>query len=150
MFHLQANEIEEWLSSPFVYNSVNVITGEYTEVQTDLGGSGVYSLPLRRGYSSVRGGIDGWQFTLPLIKDDDTEAEKSTHHGKIICAHDDRNFLESVLYTNQDQSRVYRKLNVFFDEEGTACSIESFEGKTIAYTFEEPENCIYGLRLYTF
>jgi hypothetical protein len=64
-------ELQETLSSPYIYHSVNVITGSYVEAQTDLALEGEHSFALRRCFQAQVPGNEGvpsgWQMSLPQL-----------------------------------------------------------------------------------
>ena len=73
----------EAFTSPYIYNSVNVITGEYTELQTDLAHEDVV---LRRYYGSNDPFAQGWQLnhTDKLIKTSNDDWVRYEYGGKSV------------------------------------------------------------------
>lgn len=71
VFGINSAETNEALQAPYIYHSVNVITGSYVESTTDLELDGPHPLLLRRCYQSeirsTEASVCGWLTSLPSL-----------------------------------------------------------------------------------
>lgn len=146
--HLGASEptdstiqtIHETLKNPYIYQSVNVITGEYCESQTDLLLGGPHPLLLKRCYSSADSIVQGWHFNHPNIPVSLSNYPKDLEKNKGSYTFDNEGRLKQIRSGKGDC--VFRSIHFNYSENCnglTHCSAESEDGSFAHYTFSKLE-----------
>lgn len=139
--------IQEALICPFIYNSVNVITGEYTEAQTDLSLSGSQPLKLRRCFTSQDLFNPGWHFNFPNILSTDSLdiSEEIFSDKKIIYEYDQNGRIQLVKTTDPDGERIFNWMKFQYRlSDNPGCEIETFDGQHLIYGFDHSDKNKYG------
>lgn len=131
---------------PYIYASVNVITGEYCEAQTDLVLEGPHPLTLKRFYNSL-GDISGasgigWHFNhpnLPIALNEDAYLPVFPNK-KIVYEYDDERRLHQVKTLDLRGNVEFNYLNISYGDEGSqVCYVEAPDGRRVAYKFAKTE-----------
>lgn len=118
----ELTSIQEALDSPYVFETVNIITGEYCESQTDLSLDG---LSVKRHYSSKT----GWHFSLPnlyTVENIHPELLKNKpFHYSFDSAH------RLITVSTPENEKI---LNINYEDTGGhLCKIESQNGQFVEY-----------------
>lgn len=117
---------------PFIYHSVNVITGEYCEAQTDLElqmGSRLFSL---RRYFSSSDPTNGWLFNHPYIYNSANGDLPETEGFKY--EYDSKHRLVAVKAMG-DQGLGW----VRFEYQSNECRVTTSDNQTLTYLFSDTE-----------
>lgn len=120
------------LHTPLIFHSVNVITGEYCEAQTDMTTSGGVNFKLRRSYESLSNGK--WDFNAPnLIHiSEHSPKEEDFSHKKIHYEYDQQHRLKSLKIGNYVQLNIERS-----NEKTQECRISSQDSLETLYRFSQ-------------
>lgn len=125
--------------STYIYHSVNVITGEYSESQNDLHLSGLESFVLRRFHNRNDRFIYGWHCNLPnlLHAPMSTDAGQFTPSQKITYGFDSQNRLKSVTASDYTDREIYGWMNIqYTDGENRKCHITTHDHQQVTYHFQ--------------
>ncbi len=137
----QPGEMDVSTSCPFVYQSVNVITGDYCENQTDLRFGGPHPLDLRRSYSSSDPIAQGWHFNHPNIPAFMLNFEEGLPDLALQYYFDENGRLKEIQSGNKDV--IYHTLNVTYEDRADGligCKVQAEDGQTAQYTFKKLES----------
>lgn len=134
------------LDCPYIYASVNVISGEYCEAQTDLTLEGPHPLTLKRFYNSlgdtsVPNGL-GWHFSHPNlpIPLNEEEYQPQFPNKKIVYDYDDDLRLKQIKTTDLKGKVVYNSLCITYeDEPALTCQVEASDGRRVIYKYTETD-----------
>ena len=122
--------------SPLIHNSVNVITGEYTEAQTDLTLNGPYHLHIGRCYEDQE-----WNFNLPNLLPGSVlplTSEGTYQNKKIIYEYDKEARLKSVKATNVKGDKTYNQVNLHYQNSvNRQVRAETQDGQALIYQFKD-------------
>ncbi len=135
---IRVKNIAESLQNPYIYQSVNVITGEYCESETDLSLSGPHSLKLRRSYTSQDPFAHGWHFNHPNILYSEGEIPDEWSPDTVHYTYDNAQRLKSVARTNPKKNKTYNSIQLsYHDGDKTVCEVNGSDNSQLFYTFEE-------------
>lgn len=128
--------LKEALFSPYIYNSVNVITGEYCEAQTDLQIPGSHSLSLRRVYDHSNG---IWHFNQPTTRNNDTLPLPLVQLGdhQLAYEYDTQNRLVSIKTLNKNGDKTFGFLHFHYST--NQCDVETSNGNQVTYVFNQAQ-----------
>jgi RHS repeat-associated protein len=129
----------EILNTSIIYESVNVITGEYCEAQTDLTTEGPFPLKVRRCYT--QNSLNStWQFNLPNLPSINTSElhEEAFANHKLLYFYDSQKRLIEVKTTDLSGKIIYNWLHISYPTDST-CEIITNEGNQICYHFSTQE-----------
>ena len=124
--------------STYIFESVNVITGQYTEVQNDLHLSGPEPFILKRYHTRDDRFLYGWHCNLPNLINDAMpgEAKQFSPTQKISYEYDKKNRLKSFKTSDIYDQNVYSWMNIRYSESpNLQCSIQTHDGQQITYRF---------------
>ncbi|HEV8053041.1 MAG TPA: hypothetical protein VGP47_11155, partial [Parachlamydiaceae bacterium] len=131
--HLKASEAENTpqtseslLHSPYLCQSVNVITGDYCEAATDFSNPSDPYLKIRRCFSNE----EGWYFNLPLIQSPIPGDSDSPFTYNYDCQ--DR--LSSVFKNGSKMPSI----QISYPEQTSGMALQINE-TTLSYEFEKPD-----------
>ena len=128
------------LKSPYVYHTVNVITGEYCENETDLNLTGPVSFSLKRSYSSQDPFSQGWYFNSPNFLFISDEMPKQGENNKIHYDFDEKNRIKTITLNSPKEKVIHHRLNFQYKEDDfTECEVSSDDGQAVHYTFRKVE-----------
>lgn len=122
----------------YVFDSVNVISGEYTEAQNDLCLSGPEPFILRRHHTRDDRFLYGWHCNLPnlLNKPMPGDAGQFTDTQRISYEYDQINRLKSVKHSDLSGENVYNWMDIQYHEgPQPQCIIQTLDGNHITYRF---------------
>jgi RHS repeat-associated protein len=133
--------LHEWQNPTYVFDSVNIMTGQYTEAQNDLHLSGPAPLSLRRYHTGEGCFLSGWQCNFPNLFNTSTPGEAghftSTH--KISYEYDQQNRLKAVKASDFADEHLYSWLNIqHSDDPYKQCIIQTHDNQQITYRFRDP------------
>nr|NGX42142.1 putative deoxyribonuclease RhsC [Chlamydiota bacterium] len=132
--------IQEALECPYVYQTVNVITGEYCENETDLHLGGAKSLSLRRCYTSQDPIAQGWHFNHPNIPIGEGDILEDMHESSVHYEFDEEKRLKAVTLTPKEGGDPYHQIHFQYQEgEFTECEAISDVGERVHYTFSNED-----------
>lgn len=128
------NEINS-LNTPLIFHSVNIITGEYCEAQTDMTTSGLLNFKLRRSYDSLSNAK--WDFNAPnLIHiSENSPKEEEFSNKKIYYEYDQQKRLKSLKIGDYVQLRIERSNN-----QTQECHVSSHDSLETFYRFSQNAN----------
>ncbi|HEY4832908.1 MAG TPA: hypothetical protein VIH61_10160, partial [Waddliaceae bacterium] len=132
----QKDTIREALRCPYVYQSVNVITGEYCESQTDLDLGGPHSITLKRCYTTLDPIAQGWHFNHLNILTATEEIVDISKSQKIKYLKDEKNRLKEIAATCRKGEKTYQR--IFFnysEDEPFSFQARGEDGKEIRYYY---------------
>lgn len=134
-------ELKQALTCPLVYNSVNVITGDYCEAQTDLALSGPHPITVRRCFATNtrdNGPLGtGWFFNHPNLFVGECQYELPEFQDKAVSyEYDDTNRLTRVKTTNRDGTKTFNWIDFNYDPETQLCQMETHDGQHLEYQLE--------------
>lgn len=134
-------ELKQALTCPLVYNSVNVITGEYCEAQTDLALSGPHPITVRRCFATNtqdNGPLGtGWFFNHPNLFVGECQYELPEFQDKVVSYdYDDTNRLTRVKTTNRDGTKTFNWIDFDYDPQTQLCQMETHDGQHLEYQLE--------------
>jgi RHS repeat-associated protein len=131
--------IQEALKCPYVYQSVNVITGEYCESQTDLHLEALYPITLKRCYATLDPVTQGWRFNHPNILTARTEEVGDiSDNQRIKYLKDEKNRLKEIYTTSSNGEKTYQRLFIHYSErEPLSCQVRTEDGKEISYYYSQ-------------
>lgn len=122
-----------------LYNSINVITGEYVEISTDLKLTGPNGLALQRSFHGQDG---GWRFNHPHVLQHQEYDEKPS--DKYEYEYDDSARLVTATSRNLQtrQATHYLAFNYSEGSEGAAkvCRVQSDDNRTVTYYFDTSDH----------
>ncbi len=131
-FEQQFNSITEAFQSPFQYQSINVITGEYCENHVDLSVNGNPTLELKRYYSSQDCIAQGWHFNYPNILFSEDLIPDEWIPESHSYAFDEQNRLIKISTKSPDQNSIH----IHYSEEDLLCiDVETNDRQQLAYQF---------------
>ena len=134
----QSDMIREALQCPYVYQSVNVITGEYCESQTDLHLGGPHSISLKRCYTTLDPIAQGWHFNHPNIPTGREEILEIPKNKKIKYFKDEQNRLREITATCSKGEKTYQRIFFHYqDGESLSCQAKTEGGKEINYYYSK-------------
>ncbi len=122
--------IKEALHSPYLYQSVNVITGEYCENATDFEIKGSAPLILKRCYTTQDPVAHGWHFNHPNVMHSLGNFSGGEEQEKLQYAYDAANRLSKI--TVNAQHAVHFN---YLDGETPQCEVSTDLGHSLLYTF---------------
>lgn len=128
------------LNCPYVYHSVNVITGDYCENQTDLRFTGPNPFTLRRSYSTKDPLSQGWQFNHPNIGFSFFPIEFALIDSSLVYEFDDKGRLREIFAGGKDDPSHH--LSLTYIEEMDGClrvNVQSNGGQFADYSFQKIE-----------
>lgn len=135
---IKIKNIAEALQNPYIYQSVNVITGEYCESETDISLPGPYPLKLRRNYTSQDPITHGWHFNHPNILCSEGEIPDEWSSDTVHYTYDHAQRLRSVARTNPEKTKTYNAIELsYIDGKKTICEVKGSDNSQFFYTFEE-------------
>ena len=115
---------ESLLQTPYLYQSVNVITGDYCEGDTDYINPAHPTFKIRRCFSNG----EGWVFNLPLKKDAPSENREST----FIYDYNNQDLLTSVHRNNSTTPLIH----INYPTPASLGMTLDINGNTLSYEFE--------------
>lgn len=127
------------LQLPYVYHSVNVITGEYCEAQTDLSTGGHDPLQLRRSYHSGDS-ANCWRFNVPNMMTAYTDPfERILLPGREIrFEYDHAQRLTSIKSCSGDGSKQLQWMQIAYPSGSTqVCEVKTQDGRQLTYQFNQ-------------
>lgn len=130
--------------APFVYNSVNVITGEYCEAQTDLTVDGLQTLQFRRQYNSSDSN-GHWKFNFPNLFYTDIKLPLDGRLFKPLLAYEyDKNKrLSLIKVLNKQGNKTLHSIKLAYpDGLSSTCNIETDDGKFLRYRFDDVDQTL--------
>lgn len=136
--HSVPSSFTEGQDTTYIFDSVNVITGEYTEAQNDLRLSGPEPFILRRYHTRNDCFLYGWHCNLPNLINSPMTGKVShfTSTQKISYEYDKKNRLKSVKTSDLHDQTVYNWMNIQYSEDSNKeCSIQTHDGQQITYRF---------------
>lgn len=131
---------DDVLTAPYVYHSVNVITGSYVESNTDLTLNGPSPLVLRRCYQSQvatnPASASGWVTTLPSLLIPNNQHHISSTTPGFQFEYDDEGRLVEAKSLFPDGS-VCRHMEFFYWEEDREffCTVYADDGTSLCYRY---------------
>lgn len=138
---LEGTESQEALSAPYIYHSVNVMTGSYVEASTDLALTGPHPLVLRRCYQSQAAfsadSSSGWLTNLPSLFMKGSE-ETAMPNPSIQCEYDDEGRLASVHTFDPVAGRQHRAIKFTYSERDgeLTCQAEADDHTLLHYRYK--------------
>jgi len=121
--------------TPFIYQSVNVITGEYVESDIDLALNGPKTINIRRSYGGNNSKKPGWHFNHPNILTPDSSIPSPKH---VQYAFDEQERLIEAKVTVEKGDKWYHHLNFTYHEgEDVKCQVETQDARFVHYTFSK-------------
>lgn len=128
--------VAEGLQLPYVYHSVNVISGEYCEVQTDLSTGGQNPLLLRRSYQSGDA-ANCWHFNLPNIATSHSEPiELIQLPGREIRYEYDQEHRLAGIKVEGSKTLQWMQLS-YPNDDGSTCDVKTQDGQSLTYRFND-------------
>lgn len=127
---------EEILNSSFIYHSVNVITGEYCEVESDIGSRNVAPIKIRRMFNAPK--MTEWQFNLPSILTPSPLAplEDRFPDRKIVYEYREDNKLQKVETRDIDGKKIFNSVNFTYElSKNPKCEATFEDGQNVRYEF---------------
>lgn len=126
------------LNPTYIFDSVNVITGEYTEAQNDLHLSGPEPLVLRRYHTRNDGFLYGWHCNLPNLINSPMpcDAGRFTESQKISYAFDQTNRLTSLTTSDIHDQTIYGWMHIQYPD-NNQCKIQTHDSQELIYHFKE-------------
>lgn len=130
--------------SPFS-GSVNVITGEYTEMSTDIAIPGPKPLAIQRCFfgseNEERGEGLAWRFNHPGILSTENNALSSPSAQDAVYDYlkDSSERLTEVRVKNQGGNKVYSSLQFDYQTDGKEnfCEVTASDGRRLSYRYQE-------------
>jgi RHS repeat-associated protein len=121
----------------YIFDTANVITGEYTEAQNDLHLNGPEPFVLRRYHTRNDRFLYGWHCNLPNLINAPMPGNAGhwTNLQKISYEYDQKNRLKSVKNSDPSDQYVYSWMNVQYSESPSQCFIQTHDGQQITYRF---------------
>lgn len=129
----QFESISEALTSPYQYQTVNVITGEYCENTVDMALKGAHPLELRRYYTSQDPIAQGWHFNHPNILHAEGEIPAEWIPAPLYYTFDQQNRLTGIATEKGGPQRIQLR---YRDDGDTALEIEGEDGQLLKYMYE--------------
>jgi RHS repeat-associated protein len=132
------HSISEALKSPYEYQSVNVITGEYCESETDISLRGPAPLDVKRYYTSQDPIAQGWHFNHSNILYGECQIPEEWIPEPYHYSFDSQNRLTGISVKSSEEDIFNSLITIDYAEgEHTICRIESGTSKEMTYTFEK-------------
>lgn len=129
---------------PFL-SSVNVITGEYSEIATDFTSAGPNPLSLTRAYTHTEKGEPdetfSWHFNHPnlLSPSEMFFSSHSKNTWSVDYSYDHSNRLKKIQSTNLGNQQIYQTLEFDYYNEGDhqICAVSSEGGNVVQYSYSK-------------
>lgn len=118
--------IESSNDTSHVYHSVNVITGDYCEAETDAAIDAVFPIKIQRVFTD-----QGWIFNIPLT---DSEKDESSPHD---FQYDEKGRLIFAKILDKSKTETYGSLELEYND--NSFTIKCSDGKELTYDLE-PQN----------
>lgn len=123
---------------PLVYNSVNVITGEYCETNCDLTLPGPFSLNILRSYCSDTP-LSQWKFNHPNIFQNDPNVFDGSLYSNslVLYEYDQYKRLSTIKVADLNGHTTFHEVNLHYSNslKNPTCTLSSQNGKQIIYHF---------------
>lgn len=129
----QLESISEALQSPYQYQSVNVITGEYCENHTDLSLKGNVPIDLRRYYTSQDPIAHGWHFNHPNILHAEGEIPSDWIPEPLQYTFDEKNRLTAISTKEEGPERIRFS---YTDGDESYVDVETEDHTHLTYSFK--------------
>lgn len=121
-----------------VYNSVNVITGEYCETECDLSLNGSYPLTIQRTFNSSQP-LSHWQFNHPNIFENNPDLFDGTLYSTSLVLYEYDSFkrLTSIKVSDLNGHETFHELQIEYDGAllNPSCTIKAPTGESVKYLF---------------
>ena len=121
-----------------VYNTVNVITGEYCEAATDLTLHSAFPLKISRTYTNTMT-PESWQFNLPNLFQSAAEAPEGFEYvnQRLHFEYDEFKRLQAIYSDTEESKEKTQLLKVNYFTDGMAgCEIKTADGRNVSYRFQ--------------
>ncbi|MEM1282580.1 MAG: RHS repeat-associated core domain-containing protein [Chlamydiota bacterium] len=132
-------------SSPTsISGSVNVITGEYTEVSTDISVPGPKPLTIERYFFGIESGNpnDGlaWHFNHPgILSENVSEIPTTIDDATFEYINDSNSRIKEVKVTNTSGDKIYTSAKFEYSSNGdeSVCEVSTSDGRELCYCYKE-------------
>lgn len=140
----EISAVQEALNCPFVYESVNVINGEYAEVQTDLTLESLVPIKIRRCFVDAGQtiGEKGWKCNLPNLFSTETWGpdEERLSNRSLHYEYDAQHRIRSLKITDPQKQEVFGWLKFQYElSEKLHCYAEASDGQKLYYRFAKAD-----------
>lgn len=123
--------------NPYIFASVNVITGEYTERHNDLILSGPQPLAINRFHIRDDRFRYGWQCNLPNLLNQPIAGDNGnfTDTHKISYEYDQQNRLKSLKVSDLVDEQICSWMTIQYSKDATQCFIQTHDDQQLTYHF---------------
>lgn len=145
---LPALPTQEALLSSLIYNSVNVITGEYCEAQTDLIVNSTVPIAIRRCYTSLDPHSKRWHFNHPNIQTPDNLYPLDDHikNQQIHYEYDAQLRLIAIKAVGENDGKQLGHINIVYEDgDLPTCLMTGSNGQFVQYQFCKHDSSRSGL-----
>jgi RHS repeat-associated protein len=129
---------QEQFVSP-IHHSVNVITGDYCEAQTDLSMDGPYPIQVQRLYDAHHPSHPGWHFNHPGILSHHSPNLRDSEHNnhRVHYEYDNDQWLKCIQIADLSGQNVFNSAQFRYSIVGekAQCIIETDSGDRLTYIF---------------